>query len=217
MSIARSWEVQMKHAVFLLVLLAAGAMAVVGSVRLETPVIVGGTDQILQYDDGSAWWCTWGGLYRGVWFDVTDFDMDGYGFIAEYTEFWFYHMSDSPWDTDQFYAELWNGEASGPVTRLDQTSMIATHYAPVYANYSPTIETEANFWTLVYTRMSSGGWPSTIGDNTPNPTNHSFTSDNFFLWEPWTASANDLFIRAGGDLLSALETESWGSIKLLYR
>jgi hypothetical protein len=56
----------MKHLMFLLVFLTTGAMAVVGSIRLETPVIVGGTDQILQYDDGTAAWLTWGGLYRGV-------------------------------------------------------------------------------------------------------------------------------------------------------
>jgi hypothetical protein len=210
----------MKRLVFLLVLLTVGAMAGGGSLRLETPVIVGGTDQLLQYDDGTANWLTWGGLYRGVWFDVTDFDMDGDGFIAENTEYWFYHDSMYPWDTSFFYAELWNGDVSGPVTRLDQTSMVATHLAPDYANYSPTIETEADFWGLVNTCVSTGCWPSTLGDGTPNPTSHSFTSDDFILWEPWIvtgATANDLFIRAGGDLLSTLETESWGSIKGLFR
>jgi len=65
--------------------------------------------------------------------------------------------------------------------------------------------------------MSPGNWPSTIGDNTPNPTNHSFTSNDFILWATWTASANDLVIRAGRYILSALETESWGSIRGLFR
>jgi hypothetical protein len=146
--------------------------------------------------------------------------MDGDGFIAEYTEYWFYHDTMYPWDTDQFYAELWNGDVSGPVTRLDQTSVTAMHLTPVYANYSPTIETEADFWSLVNTRFSTGGWPTTLGDNTPQIPSHSFWSDDFIIWEPWIVTgdtASDLFIRAGGNLLSALETESWGAIKGLFR
>lgn len=29
-------------------------------------------DLILRYDDASAYWITWGGTYRGVWFHVED-------------------------------------------------------------------------------------------------------------------------------------------------
>jgi hypothetical protein len=29
--------------------------------------------QQLRYDDGTACWLTWAGLFRGVWFDVEDF------------------------------------------------------------------------------------------------------------------------------------------------
>ena len=126
-----------------------------------------------------------GRSYRGVWFDVTDFDMDGYGFVAEYTEYWFYHHAWYCWDTASFYAELWNGDANGPVEQLDQTSLVATHYAPVHANYSPTIETEADFWALINTSMSSGGWPPVSADSTPQTPSHSFYSDDFILWEPW--------------------------------
>jgi hypothetical protein len=99
--------------------------------------------------------------------------------------------------------------------------MVATHYAPVHANYSPTITTEANIWGLVNTSMSSGGWPAILGDNTPQFPSHSFYSDDFIIWEPWiiggAATANDYFVRARGVMIWALDSESWGSIKGLFR
>jgi hypothetical protein len=211
----------MARLIFLLVLFAAGATAGRGSLRLEAPVFVGETDAVLQYDDGTAYWIAWEGLYRGVWFDVTDFAEAGTGFNAEFTEFWFYHLPSHSWDTSSFYAELWNGDAPvGPTYRLDQTTVIATHYAPVYANFSPTLGTESNFWVLENTIMSSSRMPSILADNSPNPTSHSYYSNNFILWEPWIlggATANDYFVRAGGDILGALDTESWGAIKGLFR
>jgi hypothetical protein len=209
----------MKSSLFFLILLVAGASAGAGSFRLETPVIIGGTDEILSYDDGTANWLTWGGLYRGVWFDVTDFEPGAMFFYADYTEYWFYHHSSYPWDTASFYAELWNGDANGPTAELNQTSMVATHYTPVHANYSPTINTEGDFWGLVNTSMSSGGWPALLGDNTAQTPSHSFYSDDFIIWEPWIvvgASANDYFVRVGGSFM-ALDTQSWGSIKGLFR
>jgi hypothetical protein len=209
---------QMRNVLVVLAVIVAASFA--GNFRLETPVSCGGTDDVLSYDDGSAHWLTWGGLYRGVWFDVTDFDPSKTGLAAAYTEYWFFHHTSYPWDTASFYAELWNGDAAGPSAQLNQTSMIATHYAPVHANYSPVIETEADFWGLVNTSMSSGGWPALLGDNTPNATDHSFYSDDFIIWEPWIvvgASASDYFVRASGTLIGALDSESWGAIKGLYR
>jgi len=203
-----------------LVLLAlVAAVAVAGSFRLENPVFVGGTDELLQYDDGSAYWLTWGGLYRGTWFDVTDFDPTATGAVLQNTQYWFYHHSSYPWDTASFYAELWNGDEGGPVTQLNQTSKTATHYSAVTVAYSPNIEVEADFWALVNTSMSSGGWPAVLGDNSAQNPSHSFYSDDFIIWEPWIvggATANDYLIRANGTL-GALDTESWGAIKGLYR
>jgi hypothetical protein len=209
----------MKRAMFFLVILAAGAVAVAGSIRLEAPVIIGETDEILSYDDGTANWLTWGGLYRGVWFDITDFDPTATGCEISYTEYWFYHHASYPWDTASFYAELWNGDTSGPTVQLDQTSMIATHYSPVHANYSPAIGAASDFWGLVNTSMSSGGWPSLLGDNTPHNPSHSFYSDDFIIWEPWIvtgSTASDYFVRISA-YVNALENASWGSIKGLYR
>ena len=204
----------------LVVLAVIVAVGFASSYRLETPVYCGGTDDVLSYDDGTSHWLTWGGLYRGVWFDVTDFDPSGTGFECDYTEYWFFHHSSYPWDTASFYAELWNGTSASPTALLDQTSMMATHNTAILCNYSPAIIAEGEFWALVNTSMSAGGWPAILGDNTPNTVSHSFFSDDFIIWEPWIIQgpmANDYLARASGTILSALESESWGAIKGLYR
>ncbi len=204
----------------LIVLAMAFAVAFAGNIRLEEPVEVTGSDDMLQYDDGSAFWLTWGGLYRGVWFDTEDFLPGSNGLECEYTQFWFYHHADYPWDVSEFYAELWNGESSAPITLLDQSIVTATHYSANNCNYSSAIVTDADFWALVNTEMSAGGWPAILGDDSPNTTDHSFYSDDFIIWEPWILSgstASDYFIRASGTIQAALDSESWGQIKGLYR
>jgi len=204
----------------LLVLAVLATVVFAGNLRLDRPLPVSGTDDLLQYDDGSAFWLTWGGLYRGTWFNVVDFLSSGTGASLTNLEFWFYHHASYPWDTASFYADLYNGDAAAPVTQLDETSVTAVHYSPVYANYGSAITTEANFWGLVNSSMSAGGWPAILGDNSANPTSHSFFSDDFIVWEPWVlsgATANDYFVRANGTILTgALEQSTWGSIKTLY-
>jgi len=167
----------------------------------------------LSYDDGTACWLTWAGVCRGVWFDGTDFEPTSPGIECQNTQYWFYHHESYPWDTASFYGELWNGDWTGPVEQLDQTSKMAMHYMPVYCVYAPSIRPDVDFWVLVNTSMSSGGWPSTLCDDGPNFTgqNHSFFSDDFVIWEPWTSDA------AGASPLMALEADSWGGIKGLFR
>lgn len=196
------------------------AMAFTEDIRLDEPVECGGGDDMLQYDDGSAYWLTWGGLYRGVWFDTEDFLPSSTGFECDYTQYWFYHHASYPWDTSDFYAELWNGESSAPITQLDQTLVTATHYSANNCNYSTAIVTDADFWALVNSEMSTGGWPAILGDNSPNTADHSFFSDDFIIWEPWAPTGSytsDYFIRASGTLLVSLHSNSWGRIKGLYR
>jgi len=190
-----------------------------GNAPLDRPLPVPATDDLLQYDDGSAWWLSWSGLYRGTWFNTTDFYPPATGFWVEYLEYWFYHHSSYPWDAASFSAELYNGGSSAPVTQLDQTSVTALHYAPCFANYSSPIWAEANFWGVVNTEMSSGGWPSILGDNSPDFADHSFFSDDFIVWEPWVIqgpTANDYFIRANGGTWD-LDQTTWGSIKALFQ
>jgi hypothetical protein len=101
---------------------------------------------------------------------------------------------------------------------LDQTSVTAASFAPVYAGYAYPIVCEDEFWVLVNTELSEGGWPSILGDGTANPLNHSFFSDDFITWEPWIEvgyPANDYLIRSdwGG---SGIGSDTWASIKALY-
>jgi hypothetical protein len=189
-----------------------------GNAPLDRPLPVGGTDAAFQYDDGTAYWLTWGGLYRGTWFHAQDFSPWGYGFTIESLEFWFFE--NMGWDTNHFYAELWNGGgAEGPGILIDQTSVTAAHYTAVYSYYSPPISLDANFWGIINTQMSVGGWPSNLGDNTPQPVSHSFFSDDLSTWDPWLIQgtiANDYFIRANGTLLVGLDQTTWGAIKTLF-
>ncbi len=194
----------------LLILLASG------HARLDGPLAVPGSDDLLQYDDGTANWLVWSGLYRGTWFNTADFGL-GFSWLSSSSQLWFYHHASYPWDVSAFYCDLCNGLQTGPVTILDQTSVTAVHYQPVYAGYSPPISCEGNFWILVDTEMSAGGWPSVLGDNTPQTADHSFFSDDFIVWEPWIISgptANDFFIRSG---YTGLEEGSWASIKAQFR
>ncbi len=175
-----------------------------GTVQLESPLSIGGTDELIAYDDGSAYWLTWHGTYRGVWFNLDDF-WPGSSWQADNTEFWFYHLSTYPWDTSSFYAEVYNGDVNGPVTQLDQTSVMAAHYTPVFASYSIPIECGDQFWVIVNTEMSSGGWPSILSDNTPQTNgDHSFYSYDFIEWIPWVPST------------VGLGKTTWGAIKTFY-
>jgi len=193
-----------------------------GSIKLDRPLPVAWTDYVMQYDDGTAYWMAFAGSVRGVWFNAEDFYGGGISeLLVNHLEFWFYHHASYPWDTQFFYAELWNGDdASGPSALLDQTSVTAAHYAPCYANYPSPILTEADIWGLVNTEMSTGGWPSTLGDNTPNTVNHSYYMSDEYVWTPWIVqgpTANDFLIRADGAPPGwDLGQSTWGSIKGLY-
>jgi hypothetical protein len=205
----------MRSVLLVLAILATAAFA--GNVRLDRPLPVSGTDDLFQYDDGTANWLTWGGLYRGTWFNLQDFVPGAPGGQLNNLEYWFFHHASYPWDVSSFYAELYDGDAAAPVTQLNQTSVVATHYSPVYATYGTPIAVGADFWGLINTEMSAGGWPSVLGDNTPNPTSHSFFSDDFIVWEPWViagATANDYFVRSTGTI--GLDQSTWGAIKGLY-
>lgn len=175
-----------------------------GDALLDRPLPVACTDDWYQYDDGSAYWVTWSGVYRGVWFNAQDFGFS-YATLSQ-MQYWFYHHSSYPWDTASFYSELYSGASAGPVTQLNQTSVTAIHYAPCYVDYWPGISAGMDFWGLINTEMSAGGWPSVLGDNTPNGTgyDHSFFSDDFMAWNPWVPEG------------VGLEQDTWGAVKALY-
>lgn len=204
--------------IYLLAVLLLGGLAPSGNLKLDEPVLIESRD-IFQYDDGSSYWLTWTGTYRGVWFNTGDFYGSPVPICVGATEHWFYHYGyPYVWDASAFYCEIYGGDQSGPVTELDHTSATATHNAPVIVAHSPVVHTDPNFWVIENTEMSTGGWPSTLGDNTPNSADHSFYSEDFQTWEPWVIQgpgANDLFIRCEDDPCS-LEGFTWGSIKTLF-
>ena len=207
------------------------AAAPSGSIALDRALPVRSTDDLLQYDDGSAFWVTWDGTYRGTWFDVEDFmPSPGPDWLADQSELWFYHHTSYPWDTASFYCDVWDGGGSSPVTQLDQTSVMAAHYAPCYANYSPPLDCDVQFWVIINTEMSWRGCPTILADNTPNWTgcSHSFFSYDFVTWEPWIAGdstenvciiSRDFFIRSESVIgpSESLEPGTWGAIKSLFR
>lgn len=180
----------------------------------------GSTDaDYLQYDDGTSFWLTWAGMYRGVWFNTEDFVPGMSGFALDFSEYWMYHHTDRPWDTSDFYAEIWNGDYMGPLVKLDTQELTGIHYAPVFANYATPIEAESNFWAIENTEMSAGGWPSILADNTEPTVAHSYFSDDFYVWEPWTmpTGEGDFILRVEGEFLDeALDNVTWGGIKAVF-
>lgn len=181
-----------------------------GGVRLGHPVLCSSNDDLLQYDDGTAYWLTWSGLYRGVWWDLEDFCPGMPGCNVCEMEYWFYHHASYPWDTSAFYAELCDGTPVAPTAEVWNESVTAVHYAPCHAQPDDVFVYD-NFWSLVNTEMSAGGWPSLLGDNTPQSVSHSFFSDDFVEWQPWImggATANDFFVRIGIGL--KLTESTWG-------
>lgn len=187
-----------------------------GSIRLEVPAVCDPrTDAVFQYDDGSAYWLTWGGLYRGVWFDLEDFVPGAAGGELSALEFWFYHHSSYPWDATCFYAEVYSGDQSGPATLLASVSVPVSHMGPDYVCFDPPLVVPSDFWVVMNTEMSLGGWPSILGDPSASAAPHSFFSDDFLAWEPW--GIGDYFIRSHGEALLGLESTTWGAVKRLFQ
>lgn len=170
----------------------------------------------LMYHDGTPEWCTWDGVYRGVWFNMDDFVPGTYLNTLEETEFWFYHDTSYPWDTSNVYVEVWNGEASGPWIQLTQTMVTAVSYAPVYDFYYPNIQVDQEFWVLVNTEMSAGGWPSLLGDGGPVSTAHSFHSDDFINWQPWSPDGLCNYLISANWFGWGLDGITWGSVKTVF-
>jgi len=212
----------MKKVLIVLALVAAFAFAA-DSNLVSNPVAGGtGSDDVLQYDDGTAHWLYSGVSYFGTWFDLTDFLPSATDFDCNSTEWWYYHHSAHPWDTDQIVVELWTGDVAMPVSVLASDTITALHYAPVTKTYSTPVTTGDNFWMIGNTTIfSASGIPSQLYDEFDNFTGivHSFQSQDWILWDPVipVSDAIDALCRAEGTITSALDNESWGAIKGLYR
>jgi len=176
----------------------------------------------MTYFDGTPWWLSWDGLYRGTWFNAAEF----YGYPTSYyiqeSEMWFYHHSSYPWDTSEVWFHVYNGDQMAPVDELDQTQTTAAHCSAVEVVYDPGISCEQNFWVIANTEMSGGGWPSLIGDNTANywGEDHSFYSEDFIVWEPWVIQgpvSNDYWMATEPEPWNpGFQSATWGAVKTLY-
>ncbi len=187
--------------------------SIAGRVAVDLPEIQ--RNDWLRYDNGTPLWAPWKGTYRGVWFNLQDFFPSYQSAHIGTSEMWFYHFSEKPWDTSDVYFELWNGDATGPTTRIDQTLVTAVHFAPVYASYDPGFLVSQHFWCIANTEASTGGWPSLLSDGMGGTIYHSFYSDDFIAWEPWDiGGACNFFISVLPSL--SLEATTWGSIKSVF-
>lgn len=205
----------MKHVSLICCLILSAGAGSAGEVHLPRPMFTGTSDDFLQYDDGSAYWLTWSGQYRGVWFHLEDFLPGGSIGICG-IQYWFYHHASYPWDTASFMSELYQGTSEAPSILLYEESVTAIHYTPCFAD-PDDVWVYQDCWILEDTEMSSGGWPSMLGDNSPQVVSHSFFSDDFIVWEPWIISgstANDLLVRATAGL--GLASMTWGAVKAIY-
>ncbi len=198
--------------IYLLLLFLIVSIVFCNQIAVDLPSVQGANSNWLDYSDGTPAWLTWGGMYRGVWFDLTDFFPGTSGCDIFQSEYWFYHHASYPWDTSDVYVEIWEGPVSNPATQLDQTMLTAIHYAPVSATYTMPLFSDAEFWAIANTEMSAGGWPAILGDGTPG--SNSFFSDDFIIWELW-ADMGDYFVAIEINDWQ-LDNTTWGSLKVTF-
>ncbi len=176
-------------------------------------VFVSYGEVVLSYHDSNPQWLTWGGTYRGTWFDAEDFVPGTTGCLIESAELWFYQSPNHLWDTSQVYVELWNGGAGGPtelLSRVEVTALLQPSATVVY--FDPPVETEPDFWCILNTEFSAGGWPSILADGTPS--GHSLYSDDGLIWEEF--DIGDYFISVCHDDDSSLQRTTWGGVKAVF-
>ncbi len=194
------------------------AVSFAGGTELPAGLFYERTDDWLGYDDGSAIWSSWSGIYRGVWFNLDDFvPAWSAGLDITECEMWFFHDVEMPWDTSDFYCEIWRGTSDSPTYQLEQVLLTAVHYAPVISVYTDPVHVETNFWMLTNTELSSGGWPSSISDGAGSPVAHSFFTDDFQSWLPWNPSTgiSNYFV-AVLPLPWSLDQMTWGALKNVF-
>ncbi len=204
--------------VFIIVFFVFCAVSLAGGTELTPGLFYERPAEWLGYDNGSAIWSSWSGIYRGVWFNLEDFQPGwSSGLDISQSEMWFFHDAEMPWDASDFYCEVWSGDSNSPTSQLDQVLLTAVHYSPVLANYTVPVHVETNFWALINTELSSGGWPSTISDGAGSSIAHSFYTDDFQNWLPWNPSTgiSNYFV-AILPLPWSLDATTWGALKNVF-
>ncbi len=178
----------------------------------------GASTDWLKYDNGTEMWYTREGTYRGVWFNLEDF-VPGWtqGIAISETYMWFSHETAQPWDVSEVYFELWNGNASGPDLFLDRTLITAVDYAPSCVFFSSAVIADSEFWCIANTELSTEGAPTTVSDGAGSSVAHSFYSNNFTSWTPWSPSGfSNYFIGTFGWPPGELDATTWASLKATF-
>lgn len=184
---------------------------------ISASVRASGTDDLLQYDDGTADWFTFEGEYRGTWFNLEDFypSLDATGFVVNYAEVWFFHVyTTHPWDTSEFIGEITDGTPDSPGTVFAHDTGTAFHLSPSYIYPMAPCTTSMNFTVTEIPQFSEIGAPSIASDISPatNPRSFTVTSGIINYWQ------YDFLVRINGYPIppAELARTTWASLKATF-
>lgn len=183
---------------------------------LTLTALASGTDDLLQYDDGTADWFTFEGEYRGTWFNLEDFypAVDATGFVVNYAEVWFFHVSSQPWDASDFIGEITDGTPYSPGTVFAHDTGTALHLSPFYLYPMATCTTSTDFTVTEIPQFSEFGAPSIASDVSPalKPRSFTVTSSVIDFWQ------YDFLIRVNGYPVPPVELArtTWASLKATF-
>lgn len=179
--------------------------------------LASGTDDLLQYDDGTADWFSFEGNYRGTWFNLEDFypPVDASAFVLEYAEIWFFHVYTHPWDTSDFTGEITDGTPDSPGTVFAHDSGTAVHLSPSYIYPLAPCTTGTHFTVTEIPEFSANGAPSIASDLSPAANPRSFSSTTPGIIDFWQY---DFLVRVNGYPLPpvGLARTTWASLKATF-
>ncbi len=199
----------MKQALAVLAILTMAAFA--SQIRVDLPGGSGSYDvDVLQYDDGSPTGSP-GAAPTGELVQHRRLPSRQPGFLLQQMEYWFFEHSSYPGTPPSSTARSGTATTWFPWCFLPGSGQ-RPPLRSLLPQPRPRPGLRANFWGLINTTMSAGGWPSVLGDNTVGE--HSFFSDDMIVWEPW-GELGDYFIRAKGEF-NSLNSTTWGAVKALF-
>ena len=203
--------------IFITILLAGVVSAGHSPVEITSPQPVSVSEWITYATESPACIC-WEGIFRGTWFSLNDFYPGATSWEIEQVAVWFDHSVSYPWDVSQVYAEIWSGGQSGPDQQLSQILTTAVDGGPTILSYPASISAGNDFWVMINTEFSGGGWPSNLGDTESSMSvSHSFYSDNFVSWEPWLIEGNISNYAVFVDMTAlGFDGMSWGELKTIF-
>lgn len=193
-----------------------------------------GQEEILQYyENGGEIFQGVYLEYRGVWYDVTQFDVNAIGFQITEVEYWFYEDPNCPWIDTTFDSEIYDadmssyepGDPENPPAVVNpwlarENGIAAQHYSPSYHTFSPPLIVDTDFWCFAH-RVSPNDGPECAFEIVEPQFPHSFKGNTFSSltvldWNP--EGYGEFWFRVHGEFIYPAEMTSttWGSIKALF-